>query len=423
MRRVVVTGLGLVTPLGTGVKTVWENIINSKCGIVSLKDRPGFSELPVNIGAAVKEGPLSEGGFTASEWLDRGDDRTTALFTRYAIASAKQALQDAGWSPQTEEEKERTGVCLGSGMGSLDDLYTTSTVYSTSGYKKVSPMFVPKILINMAAGHLTMKFGFKGPNHAASTACTTGAHSIGDAMRFIQFNDADVMIAGGSEACIHPLAIAGFCKAKSLAAAYNENPEESSRPFDKDRSGFVIGEGSGVVVLEEYEHAKRRGANIYAEIKGYGLSGDAHHMTAPPENGQGAALAMKRALGHAKLTAADIDYVNAHATSTPQGDVAENRAIKSIFDGHWDNISVSSTKGATGHLLGAAGAVEAIFTILALKNNVLPPTLNLHGFSNDEFNLNYVPLVAQEGKEIRAALTNSFGFGGTNASLCFAKVE
>ncbi|GAB5593588.1 Mitochondrial beta-keto-acyl synthase [Umbelopsis nana] len=423
MRRVVVTGLGLVTPLGTGVKSVWENVINSRCGIVSLKDRPGFSDLPVTIGAAVKQGPSAEGGFDASEWMDRGDDRTTALFTRYAIASAKQALKDAGWTPQSEEEKERTGVCLGSGMGSLEDLYTTSTMYSTAGYKKVSPMFVPKILINMAAGHLTMKFGFKGPNHAASTACTTGAHSIGDAMRFIQFNDADVMLAGGSEACIHPLAVAGFCKAKSLASAYNDDPESSSRPFDKDRSGFVIGEGAGVVVLEEYEHAKKRGANIYAEIKGYGLSGDAHHMTAPPENGEGAARAMRRALANANMTPADIDYVNAHATSTPQGDVAENRAIKSIFDGYWDKISVSSTKGATGHLLGAAGAVEAIFTILAIKNNVLPPTLNLHGFSNDEFNLNYVPLVAQDGKEIRAALTNSFGFGGTNASLCFTKLK
>ncbi|GAA5803193.1 putative beta-ketoacyl synthase [Helicostylum pulchrum] len=420
-RRVVVTGLGLVTPLGVGVNTVWKNLLQGQCGIISLADREAFEKLPVRIAAEVPKGPLEEGKFTASEWLDRGDDRTMAKFSQYAIAAARQAIQDSNWKPETDREKQRTGVCIGSGMGSLDDIVETAGSYAKGGYRKVSPMFVPRILINMAAGHLTMKYGFQGPNHAVSTACTTGAHSIGDAMRFIQYGDADVMIAGGTEASVHPLAIAGFARAKSLASNYENNPTEASRPFDNNRSGFVMGEGSGVVVLEEYEHAKKRGAKIYAEIKGYGLSGDAHHMTSPPTNGQGAINSMRRALEVAQLLPGDIDYVNAHATSTPVGDAAENNAIKTVFDGHWDKINVSSTKGATGHLLGAAGAVEAIFSILAVKNDILPPTLNLHEQDKQEFNLNYVPLVAQERK-VRAAITNSFGFGGTNATLCFTKI-
>ncbi|KAG0224429.1 Mitochondrial beta-keto-acyl synthase [Actinomortierella wolfii] len=400
LRRVVVTGVGLVTPLGIGIEQTWSRLIGAESGIVSLKDirlnndssahsrLATFDGLPSQVAAVVRrEGGRSSGAFDSTEWLERG------------------------------------GVCLGSGIGSLDDMANTTVGFIENGYRKMSPMFVPKILINMAAGHLTMKFGFKGPNHAASTACTTGAHSIGDAMRFIQFGDADVMIAGGSEACIHPMAVAGFSKAKSLATRFNDSPTEASRPFDKDRDGFVIGEGAGVVVLEEYEHAKKRGAHIYAELKGYGVSGDAHHMTAPPSDGAGAVMAMRRALHNARLTAADIQYINAHATSTQQGDIAENRAIKTVFDGYHDKIAVSSTKGAIGHLLGAAGAVEAIFTILAVKNNILPPTLNLHAHDEGgEFNLNYVPLKAQE-KLVNAALTNSFGFGGTNASLCFAKVE
>ncbi|CAO3652554.1 unnamed protein product [Cunninghamella blakesleeana] len=347
-----------------------------------------------------------------------------ATFTQYSISAAHQAIRDAGWNTASDIQKERTGVCIGSGMGSFDDIFSTSVAFANGGPKKVSPMFVPRILINMAAGHLTMKYGFSGPNHAVSTACTTGAHSIGDAMRFIQYGDADVMIAGGTEACVHPLSITGFARAKSLASGYESSPTEASRPFDSERSGFVMGEGSGMVVLEEYEHAKKRGAKIYAELKGYGLSGDAHHMTAPPSDGSGAMKSMKRALQHARLDPKDIDYVNAHATSTPVGDAAENQAIKSVFDGYWDKIHVSSTKGATGHLLGAAGSVEAIFTILAIKNNILPPTLNLKNTSNpEEFNLNYVPLKAKTDINVRAALTNSFGFGGTNATLCFSKVD
>ncbi|ORZ02301.1 thiolase-like protein [Syncephalastrum racemosum] len=417
-RRVVVTGLGLVTPVGVGVQNAWTNLLKGQCGIVSVRDREGFDALPVNIAAVVPEGLKEDGKFTAKEWLDRGDERVMGTFTQYAIAAARQALADADWKPTSDEAKERTGVCIGSGMGSFDDLVSTSVSFSNAGYRKVSPMFVPRILINMAAGHLTMKYGFRGPNHAASTACTTGAHSIGDASRFIQYGDADVMVAGGTEACIHPLAMAGFAKAKSLAAQYNDNPSEASRPFDADRSGFVMGEGSGVVVLEELEHAKARGARIYAEVKGYGLSGDAHHMTAPPEDGAGAVRSMQRALRSAGIAASQVGYVNAHATSTAVGDAAENRAIKTVFG---DQVIVSSTKGATGHLLGAAGSVEAIFTLLALHHGVLPPTLNLHK-PEGEFNLNYVPLEAQEHKDIRVAVTNSFGFGGTNASLCFSKV-
>ncbi|CAO3652550.1 unnamed protein product [Cunninghamella blakesleeana] len=423
-RRVVVTGLGLVTPIGVGVKTAWNNLIQSHCGIVSLEEQPGFEQLPIKIAALVPKGPYEQGQFTASEWLDKGDDRTMATFTQYSISAAHQAIRDAGWNTASDIQKERTGVCIGSGMGSFDDIFSTSVAFANGGPKKVSPMFVPRILINMAAGHLTMKYGFSGPNHAVSTACTTGAHSIGDAMRFIQYGDADVMIAGGTEACVHPLSITGFARAKSLASGYESSPTEASRPFDSERSGFVMGEGSGMVVLEEYEHAKKRGAKIYAELKGYGLSGDAHHMTAPPSDGSGAMKSMKRALQHARLDPKDIDYVNAHATSTPVGDAAENQAIKSVFDGYWDKIHVSSTKGATGHLLGAAGSVEAIFTILAIKNNILPPTLNLKNTSNpEEFNLNYVPLKAKTDINVRAALTNSFGFGGTNATLCFSKVD
>ncbi|RUS35558.1 hypothetical protein BC938DRAFT_478477 [Jimgerdemannia flammicorona] len=428
-RRVVVTGLGLVTPLATGVKNTWDRLLGSQSGIISLTDTPGyesFADLPVTIAGVVKSGSKNEGRFDASEWLDRGDDRVMTKFTQYFMAAAKQALADAEWITPSDEEKLRTGVCVGSGLGGLEDLVSTSNSFKEQGYKKLSPMFIPKLLVNMAGGHLTMKFGFRGPNHAVSTACTTGAHSIGDAMRFIQYGDADVMIAGGSEACVHPLAVAGFCKAKSLATGYNSNPTEASRPFDRDRSGFVVSEGAGVVVLEELEHARRRGARVYAEMRGYGLSSDAHHITAPPDDGNGAARAMARALEVAGLGPAEVDYVNAHATSTSLGDAAENRAIKSIFAGHTDHLAVSSTKGAIGHLLGAAGAVEAVFTILSIYHNVLPPTLNLHnpGDPAEDFMLNYVPRQAQDrtgNGGVRAALTNSFGFGGTNASLCFAK--
>ncbi|KAK9766094.1 Mitochondrial beta-keto-acyl synthase [Basidiobolus ranarum] len=431
-RRVVVTGLGLVTPLATGVKASWERLVNSDSGLISLtkKDRPDnfahtqhdYDGLPSTVAGVVLRGSKTQNLFNPAEWLERGDERKMADFTQYALCAAQQALEDAGWLPDKEEDRIRTGVCVGSGIGSVEDIASTANTYYSQGYRRVSPMFIPRILINMAAGHLTLKYGFKGPNHAASTACTTGAHSIGDAMRFIQYGDADVMIAGGSEASINPLSIAGFARAKSLSTGFNDNPTAASRPFDQGRDGFVIGEGAGIVVLEELEHAKKRGAHIYAEIRGYGLSGDANHMTAPPEDGNGAARAMKRAMEIAGLAASQIDYINAHATSTPLGDAAENRAIQSIFkDEDAKRIAVSSTKSAIGHLLGAAGAVEAIFSILAVNKNIVPPTLNFEQPTcQKEFNLNYVPKFAQE-KEVRAAITNSFGFGGTNASLCFSK--
>ncbi|CAG8491132.1 5558_t:CDS:2 [Ambispora leptoticha] len=436
LRRVVVTGLGLVTPLATGVQKSWQELINGNCGIISLVSHEGtentktlayggFEGLPSTVAGIVKRGKAKEGGFDPEEWLDRGDERKMALFTQFAIASAKQALADAEWSADTDYEKERTGVCIGSGVGGFEDVVSSTLIYENQGYRKISPLFVPRMLINMAAGHLTMKYGFRGPNHAVATACTTGAHAIGDASRFIQFGDADVIIAGGSESCIHPLSLAG---AKSLMTKLNDRPRESSRPFDRERDGFVISEGAGVVVLEELEHAKKRGARIYAEICGYGLSGDAYRMTAPPEDGSGAVLAMKRALHHSR-SGNEIDYVNAHATSTILGDIAENRAIASVFPNrvidkvNMSNVlAVSSNKGAIGHLLGAAGAVEAIFTILAVYENIIPPTLNLQNPDTEFRQFNYVPLAAQQ-KVVRAALTNSFGFGGVNASLCFRKFE
>ncbi|KAF2277922.1 3-oxoacyl-synth [Westerdykella ornata] len=407
MRKVVVTGLGLVTPLGIGVRRAWQRLLDGECGIVSIAERgERFAALPSRVAGVVPEGARGEGRWNAAEWLRVGDERKMARFAQYAMVASEEALQDAGWSPKAEGELEATGVYMGSGIGSLDDVYDTSVAYENGGYRKVSPLFVPRLLINLAAGHVSMRFGFKGPNHAATTACTTGAHSIGDAARLIQFGDADVMIAGGSESCIHPLAIAGFARARGLATDWNDRPKEASRPFNRDRAGFVIGEGAGVMVLEELEHAKNRGAKIYAHVAGYGLSSDAYHMTAPREDGHGPYLAMKHALRHAGIKPSDVDYVNAHATSTPLGDAAENRAIKRLLLGEEGkskaaDVNISSTKGAVGHLLGAAGSVEAIFTVLGLHHNVLPPTLNLDnpGDPPEDFDCNYVAKVAQE-KEI-----------------------
>ncbi|KAL8760653.1 MAG: hypothetical protein Q9184_003168 [Pyrenodesmia sp. 2 TL-2023] len=362
---------------------------------------------------------------------------------QYAITAAHEALEDANWRPKNEEEQEMTGICLGSGIGSFDEVYNTSLAFDKGGAKKVSPLFVPKLLINLAAGHLSMKYGFKvpspsltryitlpnhpqGPNHAPTTACTTGAHSIGDASRIIAFGDANIMLAGGSESCIHPLAFVGFERSRSLTTTSNASPQSASRPFHTTRDGFVIGEGAALLVLEELEHALARNAKIYAEVAGYGASADAHHITAPPPNGEGALRAMKLALKNARIEPREVDYINAHATSTPLGDLAENRAIKALMldrDGgkkRAEEVNVSSTKGAVGHLLGAAGAAEGLFSVLAVRDNVMPPTLNLTAPGGPEFDCNYVPLKAQQGR-VDVVLSNSFGFGGTNASLCFKR--
>ncbi|KAJ5195257.1 mitochondrial beta-keto-acyl synthase [Penicillium cinerascens] len=427
MRRVVVTGLGAVTPLGVGIRRTWSRLLEGHCGIINVNHRDArFKDQPCQIAAVVPKGSRDEGGWMASEWLSRGEGRKMATFAQYAMAATEEALGDAGWKPEPFEQREATGVCLGSGIGNFEEIYDTVVAYEKGGYKKVNPLFVPKLLINLGAGHISMKYGFMGPNHAATTACTTGAHSIGDAARFIACGDADVMVAGGAESCIHPLAIGGFARARSLATDFNDSPEKASRPFDADRRGFVVGEGAAVIILEELEHARARGANIYAELRGYGCSSDAHHMTAPKENGEGAYMAMKKALKQAQLPPSAVDYVNAHATSTIVGDSAENAAIKSLLlgpDGKQKaaDVNVSSTKGAVGHLLGGAGAVEAVFSILAIQNGVMPPTINLNRLA-DGFDCNYAPHHAQK-RQINVALTNSFGFGGTNSSLCFAKLE
>ncbi|RFU26667.1 hypothetical protein B7463_g9664, partial [Scytalidium lignicola] len=427
MRRVVVTGLGAITPLGVGIRRTWSRLIAGDSGIVNVSNiepRSRWQELPSKVAGIVPEGNKDEGKWQPSDWLNKGEERRIPRFTQHALAATEMALDDAGWRPESQEDREMAGVCLGSGIGNFDDIYETSLAYDKGGYKKVSPLFVPKLLINLGAGHISMKYGLQGPNHTVTTACTTGAHSIGDAARFIAYGDADVMVAGGAESCIHPLALAGFSRARSLATQFNDDPSAASRPFDRDRCGFVIAEGAAVVILEELQHALSRGANIYAEVRGYSCSGDAYHITAPREDGSGALLAMKKALRNAGIRPSEVDYINAHATSTPIGDLAENTAIETLMlsderVGSLNKVAVSSTKGAIGHLLGAAGAIEAIFSILAIKENMLPPTLNLHNKA-ENFKFNYVPLSAQQS-EINVAMSNSFGFGGTNASLVFSK--
>ncbi|XP_068642866.1 3-oxoacyl-[acyl-carrier-protein] synthase, mitochondrial [Aristolochia californica] len=431
-RRVVVTGLGLVTPLGCGVETTWGRLVKGGCGIRALTHEDlkmdgfdketvdhTFDQLTSKVAAVVPSG-TNAGEFNEEAWLRNKDHRSIARFISYALCAADEALRDARWLPTESEEKEATGVSIGGGTGSISDILESAQMICEKRLRRLSPFFIPRILINMAAGHVSMKYGFKGPNHAAVTACATGAHSIGDAARMIQFGDAKVMVAGGTESSIDALSIAGFCRSRALTSKYNHIPEESSRPFDSDRDGFVIGEGSGVMVLEDLEHAKERGASIYAEIRGYGMSGDAYHITQPHADGRGAILAMTRALQQSGLHPNQVDYVNAHATSTPLGDVVEANAIKAVFAEHASSgaLALSSTKGATGHLLGAAGAVEAIFAVLALHYGIAPPTINLHK-ADPVFHDGFMPLSVSRVMPIRACLSNSFGFGGTNACLLF----
>ena len=420
MRRVVVTGMGMVSSLGVGIKTNWDSILASRSGIRKVTNFD-VANLPAKIGGQVPKGPTDEGLFHADDWVSPKDRRRMDNFIVYGLVAAEQAVADSGWEVDSEEEAWRTGVLIGSGIGGLAEISSGAITVNDGRERRLSPFFIPASLINLVSGHVSIRNGFKGPNHAVVTACSTGAHAIGDAARIIMWDDADVMVAGGAEAAICPLGMAGFCAARALSTNFNDNPESASRPWDKDRDGFVMGDGAGIVILEEFEHAKARGARIYAEVVGYGMSGDAHHITAPAENGDGAYRCMSAALKRAGMNPEDIDYVNAHGTSTPLGDEIELGAVKRVFGDHARNITMSSTKSAIGHLLGAAGAVEAIFSILAMNNSVVPPTLNLENPS-DGCDIDLVPHQPKERK-VCAVLSNSFGFGGTNASLVFKAAE
>ncbi len=418
MRRVVVTGMGMVTPLGDGVDTNWTRLLASESGIRAIQSFD-TTDLATKIAGEMPMGDKANGHFNADLYVLPKDQRKLDKFLLFAIAAAQQAVEDSGWMPQDDEGRERTGVLIGSGIGGLDTIYETSVTLLQRGPRRVSPFFVTAALINLASGQVSIKYGFKGPNHSVVTACATGAHAIGDAARLIILGDAEVMVAGGAESAVCRLGIAGFNACRALATAFNDTPTKASRPWDKNRDGFVMGEGAGCVVLEEYEHAKKRGAKIYAEVIGYGLSGDAHHITAPAENGDGAFRAMKAALKRANVGTEQIDYINAHGTST-MADTIELGAVKRAFGQDVYKLSMSSTKSATGHLLGAAGAIEAIYAIKSMNDQIVPPTLNLDD-PDEGCDIDLVPHTAKK-RQVRYALSNSFGFGGTNASLVFGPV-
>lgn len=423
MRRVVITGLGMVTPLGSGVRATWERLLNGDSAVRRIQ-RFDVADMPCQIAAMIPfadEPHLPEGVppgaiFNPDDWMSQRERRRVDDFILYGMAAAKEAIADSGWVAETEEDQIRTGVLIGSGVGGLSAIVEGSNTLDEKGPRRVSPFFLPGVLINLISGNVSIEFGFRGPNHAVVTACSTGAHAIGDAARMVMLDDADVMVAGGAESSICRIGIAGFCAAKALSTGFNDNPEAASRPWDRGRDGFVMGEGAGVVVLEELEHARRRGARIYGELVGYGLTGDAYHITAPAPDGNGAFRCMQTALRRAGLSPDDIDYINAHGTSTPLGDEIELGAVRRLFGNSTAKVSMSSTKSSVGHLLGAAGSVEAIFSTLAIHHGVVPPTLNLDDPCEGADTMDLVPHRPKE-REVRAALTNSFGFGGTNASL------
>jgi 3-oxoacyl-[acyl-carrier-protein] synthase II len=417
MRRVVVTGIGLCTPLGISAENNWRRLLAGESGLGAIQSFD-VSDLPAKIAGQVPRGDTASHRFNADDWVPPKDQRKMDMFIVYAICAAVQAVEDSGWKPEDEESRERTGVMIGSGIGGLPGISDMAITLAERGPRRVSPFFIPASLINLASGHVSIRYGFKGPNHSVVTACSTGAHALGDATRLIQLEDADVMVCGGTEAAICRLGLAGFAASRALSTNFNDEPKRGSRPWDKDRDGFVMGEGAGIVVLEDYEHANKRGAKIYAEVVGYGMSGDAYHVTAPAEDGNGGYRSMRNALKRAGLAVDQIDYINAHGTSTPLGDEIELGAVKRLFGDHAYKLSMSSTKSAIGHLLGAAGSVEAIFSILAIRDGIVPPTLNLDNPSPG-CDIDLVPHTAKERK-IRYALSNSFGFGGTNASLIFA---
>jgi len=418
MRRVVITGMGIVSPLGIGVEHVWKRLIGGESGISAIQSFD-VSDMPCRIAGVIPRGSKADGNLDVAEWIPTKDHKKMDRFIQYAMVAGTEAVEDSGWMPTDDAGRNATGVMIGSGIGGVETIYEGSATILAGKGKRLSPFFIPSALINLASGNFSIKYGFRGPNHSAVTACATGVHAIGDAARLIALGDAEVMVAGGAEAPVNPIGMWGFCAARAMSTGFNETPARSSRPWDKDRDGFVMGEGAGVVVLEEYEHARKRGAKIYAEIGGYGMSGDAHHITAPAEGHEGAFRAMKAALKSAAMTTADIQYINAHGTSTPLGDDLELEAVERLFGDDGRTVAMSSTKSATGHLLGGAGAIESIFSILAIRDGVAPPTLNLEEPSRASV-IDRVAQAAQE-RRIEVVLKNSFGFGGTNACIIFRK--